>query len=294
MLSPAARREFCDIALVEMTSIMRYYLQGNLHPWRDLSQAALRAHMVSNPVAFLNSVDAPAWKLQLSSYGWLEIHEPHKPQVEGTPRMQELLVACANALRECGQPWVQLFASVVEESADLERTCKAEILDAGRRCKREPSIQSGPVLDGKDMAWHVLRLRAAVALADGHFGQKWPVFVGIAADAATLDRQLRAKLLRVLVYSQAHWALLCVGTGQAVHYDGRDDSVTYDHSEGFVELRQQGRLSHDVRLTRAELHTRGCLELRTSRCSLHGCRHGRCDHHRLLAASLHSRLGRSR
>ena len=286
----ADRRVFCEIALVEMTSVMRYYLAGHVSPWCDLSSDARRRHMVRDPAAYLATVGAPAWKAHLNKYGWQELSQPdtalHSEGIPASPAQQELLQECARGLQHSGMSWVTSFcgpssiSSLPEhpEHPEHEPTQTASAPPPATSCKQEPPENpqlrpcKGELISGTDMARLVLRgcldsrpitrsqlsqsqvLRQAVELAHVHFGEQWPLYVGIAHDAALLDQQQQCPLLCILVYSEVHWAFLAVGRSQAIFFDGKKDPVTRDHARSFVQhLMDRGRLPTGTQILSAQV-----------------------------------------
>ena len=146
--------------------------------------------------------------------------------------------------------------------------------DMGSVVLRGCHLENRPI--ARDLLSQAQLLRAGVQLAEAHFGDRWPEFVGIAADVECLDRQLDAPLLCLILYSESHWALLCIGRAEAVIYDGKDNKVTSDHACSFLDhLKLKGRVPWETKLFRAcATGAKGRVELRTSCYPLHGCRHG--------------------
>ena len=146
-LRPADRRPFCEIALVEMTSVMRYYLAGHVFPWCDLSADARRRHVVSDAAAYLANVEAPAWKAHLHKYGWQELSQPDTALrsegimgIPASPARQELLQECARGLQHSGMSWVISFLPSLPEHPDHPDPPPAT------SCKQEPGSPERPQL----------------------------------------------------------------------------------------------------------------------------------------------------
>ena len=181
-LRPADRRPFCEIALVEMTSVMRYYLAGHVFPWCDLSADARRRHVVSDAAAYLANVEAPAWKAHLHKYGWQELSQPDTALrsegimgIPASPARQELLQECARGLQHSGMSWV------IHSCHPCLNILIILILRQQHPASRSQGVQRGLSFVRASGSWSRMKSMKSTASPLVFVGQRWLGWFCVAA-----------------------------------------------------------------------------------------------------------------
>ena len=148
-LPVSLRVSFCEMSMIEFTSLMRYILNGNTHPWPLLSSEAVHRHVCLDFRAYLDGVEDTVWRAHLPAYGWLVLTDPeHVHRGECTEAQASFLRNCAEAFQRCNLPghaWASFFAqdSSADRRAEPEdvnvQTVKTEPVEPpNKKIKQEP------------------------------------------------------------------------------------------------------------------------------------------------------------
>ena len=267
-LPVSLRVSFCEMSMIEFTSLMRYILNGNTHPWPLLSSEAVHRHVCLDFRAYLDGVEDTVWRAHLPAYGWLVLTDPeHVHRGECTEAQASFLRNCAEAFQRCNLPghaWASFFAqdSSADRRAEPEdvnvQTVKTEPVEPpNKKIKQEPleaisareleahltkgSLCKAPGRERCDLA----QVAYGVLAACQHWGKElWNkrfgvVNVGNEERGQLLRRQLHVQTCFGIVYSPSHWCLLVLHRPPASPpiaclYDGLASAVCADSAKAFL------------------------------------------------------------
>ncbi|CAE7714428.1 FEN1 [Symbiodinium sp. CCMP2592] len=274
-----ARSQYVEVSLAELYAVMQHSRSGDGRPWHFLDHVSKRQWLPTS-VSDLMDVAPPSWRPAVLRFGWNDHKHPqnvkHCPFPDLEEELQEALQSICRALPD--EPWVesmlsvhgQCLAAAVSETSkraiessesmkDAQQPIKVMKSEPGQaatvRVKLEPG--AGLAIAKKLLAAYPYRditaslldlgqvLRGCLSVAGKHFGNSWPgqLCIGSCGDVQSWRGQESRNLAGVL-YSENHWALLCIFNGRALVYDGLRNSTCYDHAVAFVKYWEE--LGHVV------------------------------------------------
>ena len=255
---------------MEFAAVMSYTLAGETRPWISLGRES-KMQWIPKSLEDLSESAPQKWKPWLSKFGWDDYTSPggvrHKLLCDLDPAVADAMCQCCRAFPDMS--WVHSFKALQELPLHVEPAVGSSLP------KREPKRERGHTVEpmtlkavkkepktypsGRDVAKLLLRnmpnspilksmldigqvLRGCLAVARAFFGDEWTHHVTIVScgDLTSFHGQVADTLFGVL-YSDSHWALLCVHEGQGVVFDGKRNPVCWNQAAAFLHhLKEAG------------------------------------------------------